>query len=369
MRFPSFVGPSYVNRSVNVDAERTINLYPEVVDGGATGKNRVILRGTPGLQAFASLTTGPVRCLWAMDGRAFAVGPSTFYEVFAGGTVVSRGAVEPDGRPATISSSGTESYQLLVTSGGQGYIYDLKRDTLTRIADRDFPRPVVSGLFLDSYFIGLKGQSRQFCWSTQLDGLGWNGADVAETQVSADNLLAMASSHRELWLFGSYVTHVWVLSADTSSQNVFVPVSGVFIEHGCLAPYSIVNMDNTLYWLGQDKDGSGQVWRANGYTPERVSTHAVEYHLKKQGQLDAAVGWSYAEEGHSFYLLYVPQSETTFCFDAATGLWHERSWWNNKTMGLEPHRGRCHCSAFGKHLVGDRETGTIYDMSLAYYTD
>ena len=369
MRWPGFIGPSYVHRSVNVDAERTINLYPEIVDGGAMGKNRVVLRGTPGLQRFAQLPNGPVRCLWAMDGRCFAAGPSQFYEVFAGGTVTSRGTIQTDGRPVTVSSSGTQGYQLLVTSGGQGYIFDLKKNTLTRISDRDFPRPVVSALFLDSFFVALKGQSRQFYFSEQLDGSKWNGADVAETQVSADNLRAMASSHRELWLFGSYVTHVWVLSGDLSSQNVFVPISGVFIEHGCLAPYSIVNLDNTLYWLGQDKDGAGQVWRANGYTPERVSTHAVEYHLKKQGNLEDCVGWSYSEEGHSFLCLYVPGGETTFCYDAATGLWHERGIWDEQVMDWTPHAGRCHCSAFGKHLVGDRQTGMIYEMSLSLLAD
>jgi hypothetical protein len=368
MRFPGFLGPSGINRSLNVDAERTINFYPELVDGGATGKpSRYHLHGTPGLRPFVGLPAGPVRGLFSQDGRMWAVGATRLYEVFANQTGVELGVVAVDANPATLSSNGTAGHQLFVTSGGFGYVYDLISGAFARITDPEFPYPCSMGLYLDTYFVALKAKSRQFYISDNLDGTTWSGLAVAETSSSTDDLLAMAGSHRELWLAGSHVTHVWYNSGAASFP--FQPVSGAHIEHGILAPFSMVKLDNTLFWLGQDETGIGIVWRANGYTPERISSHAMEYALGQVGRLDDAIGWAYQEEGHTFYLLYVPSAETTWCYDIATGLWHERALWDPDALVWTPHPGRCHCFAFGKHLVGDRATGTIYEMSLSLLAD
>jgi hypothetical protein len=49
--------------------------------------------------------------------------------------------------------------------------------------------------------------------------------------------------------------------------------------------------------------------------------------------------------------------------------WAERGIWDSARLRWTPHIGRCHCFAFGKHLVGARNTGTIYEMSQNFYTD
>ncbi len=69
MKF-NFVGPTYVSESVNVDAQRTVNLYPEFVESG-TGKAKVVLYGTPGLGLFTTLAQSPIRGMFATDTRLF----------------------------------------------------------------------------------------------------------------------------------------------------------------------------------------------------------------------------------------------------------------------------------------------------------
>jgi hypothetical protein len=365
MQFPGFIGASSTNRSLNANAERTVNFYPEIVDGAA--EKKVVLHGTPGVSPFVGLPAGPVRALFYRDGRCFAVGASRLYEVFANRTGVELGIVATDANPATIASNGTAGHQLLITSGGHGYTFDLISGVFGEIADPEFPFPVSMGLYFDTYFVVLKALSRQFWISDNLDGLTWNGLDVAEVSSHTDNLLAIALSHEQLWCFGSHATSVWYNSGAASFP--IQPYSGAVIDHGILAPYSVVSLDNTLYWLGQDATGVGMVWRANGYTPERASTHAVEYALGKVPRLDDAIGWAYQEEGHTFYVLYVPSAPTTWCLDLATAQWHERALWDTNRLCWTPHVGRCHCYAFGKHLVGDRATGTIYEMSLNILDD
>jgi hypothetical protein len=365
---------------MNVDAERCINLYPEVSDGG-TPKVKTWLVGTPGLKGFinyAGNQGGPVRALWQMNGRAFAVVGSGFFEIFPWGAGKRWGTMAVDSNPASICSNGTAGNQIFVVSAGHGYIFRIDTNSFAEITDPNFPAPCAMGTFVDGYFVGLRAQSRQFRISNLEDGTTWTGLDVAETSTAADDLRAMISSHRELWLFGEQSAHVWYNAGGTSSYYQgesfpFAPISGVYIEHGILAPWSVVNLDNTLFWLGSNKLGNGVVWRANGYTPQRVSNHGVEYFLGQYKRLDRAIAYAYQEEGHSFYVLYVPEDgiteTTTWVYDVSTGMWHERATWDEDQLIWRPHEGRCHCYAFGRHLIGSRTSGQIYHQSLEYYDE
>ena len=67
------------------------------------------------------------------------------------------------------------------------------------------------------------------------------------------------------------------------------------------------------------------VFRASGYTPERVSSFAIEFRLSQYQNLQDLILWSYQENGHSFMVIYppnpgdVPEGPVSFTFDASTG--------------------------------------------------
>ena len=366
MRLSGFVGPSNPSRSRNASVERTINLYPEMVDGGS-GPGQALLRGRPAVTPYCCLPAGPLRALWSLDGRAFAVGGSRFYEILGNRTAVLRGAVAVDGNPATISSNGTAGYQMLVTSGGTGYRYGLRTNTLAPVTDPDAPSPMRMAAFMDGYFVGLQGGSRQFKISSLEDGATWDGLDVGEVSFSADNIVAMATLQRQLWFFGSKATNIWYNSG--ASSFAFQPLGGALIEHGAFAPWSVQNLDNTLYFVGADANGRGQVWRMNGYTPMRISSHALEFQLSRSLRLADAIGLAMQFEGHTWYLLYVPDLPTTWLFDVATNTWVEWGVWDPDLMDYRPFPARCHCFFNGEHLVGDWSTGAIYSLSLDVHED
>jgi hypothetical protein len=56
-------------------------------------------------------------------------------------------------------------------------------------------------------------------------------------------------------------------------------------------------------------------------------------------------------------------------FDVAEGLWHERAIWDATACVWTPHVAVCHCFAWGLHLVGDRQSETVYTLALDYYDD
>lgn len=366
---PQVIGPSGTVYSRNADAERTINWYVEPPDGGALGKNpQGMLVPRPGLTPFCTLTAGPVRGMWAMDGRMFAVGGNFLEEVFASGHSTVRGDVGLlDDNPVTFASSGTQSNQLAISSSGQLYVYDLAANTFTHVTSINFMQPVQTIVFFDSTFITLRQGTRQIYYSALLDATAWDPSQVIEVSLFADNLVQMAVSHETIWLFGSQHALPYT---DTGDQDIpYQPISETVMENGVWAPWSVAQLDNTLFWLQGNANGNRQVMRLDGYQPKRISSFSLETFLNRAESTDAAIGWCYEEAGHAFYQLYVPNMETTWVYDVATNLWCERSHWSVKYRQHRPHRGRNHVVGFGYHLVGDRSSGTIYRQSLDLTTD
>jgi hypothetical protein len=226
---------------------------------------------------------------------------------------------------------------------------------------------VAQVVFLNSRFIVRVLNTNLFHYSALLDGLDWNGLDFFRTSITADNKPSMIANHSNLWLFGTQRTEVWQNVGNVNTP--FEPIPGAVIEHGIRAPWSAQRLDNTILWVGGDERGSNIVFRANGYTPERVSTNAVERYLDDLPSISSAVGFTYQQEGHAFYLLYVPNAETTLCYDVSTNLWHERAVWDVRLLRWFPMWARTHMFAFNRHLVGDYHSATIYSLELDYYLD
>ncbi len=370
---PGVVGPSGTVYSVNADAERTINWFVEQPDGGASGKNpQGMLVPRPGLTPFATLGAGPVRGIFYQDGRCFAVGGAFLYEVYASGNVSLIGDVGGlDPHPVTFASSGTQSNQLALASSGGLYVLDLTTFaptyTFTHVTGINFMQPVQTVVFFDSDFIALRGGTRQFYYSALEDALTWDPLQVEEVSLFSDNLQAMAVSHETLWLFGSKHSLPYI---DTGDADIpYQPVSETVVEWGVSAPYSLASMDNTLFALTGNQNGQDQVMRINGYNFQRVSSFSSEIFFNRAEGMNQSIGWCYTEAGHSFYQVYAPDMRTSWVFDAATGVWCERSQWNPKLRRHFPHVGRCHAFAFGNHLVGDRQSATIYRQGLDLTTD
>lgn len=369
--WPGFCGSSATDRSRNVNAERTVNLFVKAPPG--TPRATPVLKATPCVKPFVVLGDGPVRALFYQDGRCFAVSGTSFYEVFGSRNATLRGTATRDGRPATISSNGTGGNQLFVTSGGVGYIYNLLTDTIAPVTTN--AEPVQMGGFSDGYFFALKRDSNEFYISGLYDGTAWDVLDVYQVSQVSDKIVALVESHRDLWALGSKSTTVWANQGDADTP--YQPIPGVKIELGCAAPFSARNLDNTLYWVGGSAEGARVVYKAEGYTPVRVSDDAVEYALALLPRIEDAIAWTYEEEGHRFYCLYTPAApprdsggwHTTWCYDVATGQWHERALWDSALARWVPHYGRCHAYAFGRHLIGDRASGVVYEYSLNYTVD
>lgn len=365
MRFPQFLGGSNVAAAISASAERSVNVFGEVLGMGPTA--RLVMYRTPGLGLQVALPDSPNRGSFAINGRCFKVAGGSFFELMSPTSAVLRGTFPTGTSPVSLADN---SVQICMVADGLGYIFNLASNTFTQITGQNgFPLYAHTVTSIDTYFIVL-GTGNQFAVSAPLDGTTWSGLSFGSSQ-EPDNAVAVAQSHLYLWIFGGNST---VIFQDAGvSTTPFQRVPGSQIEQGCGAAFSVATLDNTLFWLGDDSRGPAIVYRADGFLPTRISTHAVEWAIQQYPRRDDAVAYAYQESGHVFYVLTFPSANNgagaTWAYDVATGLWHERGYWNLATGTYSAHRGRFHCFAFGMHLVSDYTSGNVYQMAGTLATD
>lgn len=370
MRFKGFIGPSYQTPVIQVDAQRAMNLYPEFISGDGGGSEESVLVRTPGLLLYNNqMGAGEGRGLFAVNGRCFAVVGIRFYEfILSGGTPPQvqwyRGDLWQTTGPVRMQSNGVQI--LILESNLNACLFDLRTNVLTRFNYVGFNWNPTGLAVVDTYFIAASFASNQFQISAPLNGASWTAIDFGSTQ-EADNIVALEELHGYLWIFGS--NSIVVFQDTGNSSFPFQRVPGSKIEMGLAAAFSVVKLDNSVFWLGTSSRGPAVVYRADGFLPSRISTHALEAAMQGYSRVDDATAYSYEENGHLFYRLDFPTGNATWVYDVATKAWHERGWWNTSTGAYQIHPGRFHAWAFGKHLVMDAATGIVYDQSLKYYDD
>lgn len=365
MRFVGFIGPSYTAQSVNVDAQRCVNLYPELDDLG-TGKEREVasLVSTPGLTLLLTLPTSPIRGVYqASTGTVYAVAGSVLYSISSVWAYTVLGSLNTSTGNVNMVDNG---FQVIVVDGTYGYSFQISGSSFGQITDPNFLGST-HVTFQDGYFIFNKPNS-QVVYVSPLNAITpFNSLAFSTINGAPDNMVGLISAQQSLYLFGSQHTEVYYDSGDTPMP--FTRIQGAMVGVGCIAPYSIIQLQGQVYWVGCDANGQGIVYRMEGYQPQRVSTPAIERIIRSIGTTNAAGirAWSYQQGGHLFYCLNLPTTGSTWVFDAQSNLWHERTYLGS--FGFERHRIDCACVGYGQNIGGDYANGNIYMLDQNGFTD
>ena len=371
MEFGGFVGPAYESRSRYQDAQRSINLYPEI-DPTPGAKATMALMPTPGMREFldvptlASVTARPVRLLYTPPSRpalgVVVVGNKLLTMTPSGAsyTLSSPTTLTSNVGPMTAADNGTT---IVVSDGTAAWTIDIATAAVAQITDPAFfgGRPT----FLDGYLLFNKPGTPQF-YATGLRALTFDALDFATKEAWSDDIVTPWSEHRELWLLGEQTSEVWYNTGNTDFP--FERNSGAFMQHGCAAPYSVSRLGETFAFLATDERGACQVVIANGYNLQKISTTALDYAFSTYEAVNDAIAFTYRASGHEFYQLTFPTANVTWVYDLTTNMWHQRASLDN-LGNLDRHRANCSMHYQGRVLIGDYENGKIYEYDDEMYTD
>jgi hypothetical protein len=364
-----FVTGANEHRLAIAGSEACRNWIPERRPDGS-----LIYIQRPGLAVLElEANTGAWRAGFEQNGRAFCVLGGTLWEITSAGTKIKRSLTDElgnDGLPASMAGNGDQGDQLCIVSNTHGFIFTLSTNTLTAITDAQFPANARQVVYLNGHFIITAKDAQTFGLSAQYDGTSYDANDIGEESKTTDYIQTalVDEDTGELWLIGKRLTEVWRY---TGTAGFPLDPVDTIIPIGSAATFGWTMLGGRPYGLGQSKDGDRVFVRFTGYSYERISTHAIEQAIQAytEDQIAACRAFALEMGGHRFVLFTFVDADATFVYDEATGLWANWDHWDADTLTSHAFHGVGHLFAFGKHIVGSHDDGTIYDLSFAYADD
>ncbi len=356
-----FASQSYHRNDYGLPPEECVNLIPEPGAAAGTGEPFALIPREGRVQ-FAD--TGESECQGGFQrdgvagGKLITVHNTKVYATDKFGVSTLIGATDFPLGPVRFAAD--RNTIVMIPPSGNPFRTD--GTIVAAIDDEDLPTPVTDATALDQRIIYAVKDDDQFYWSEVLSAQNVVGLSFATAERRSDPLVGCIAAHDALYLFGTETGEVWQGTGGVSDE-AFEPVPGAAIERGCAARDTIITADNTVFFLGDN----GIFYRiGSGYTPERVSTFSVEEAASSEiekGNAENIRCWTYTRGGHEQIGLRMP-TEGTFVLDVSSG-----RWWEFRQFEQTASQQIFAVRAFNRILVGDENSGKIWELSPTTFTD
>lgn len=348
----NLIGGFYADDTRPWSVQDTVNWLPVMAEQGGT-LTPAKLATPPGLFPWQKIGTGPIRGMHDCEGQRFIVSGRTLYRITNAGVGIPLGTVPGVGRVSISHNQFKGGNQVLVCNGapGGGYVYDTRAQTFERIADPGFPGSLQTA-YIDSYLLGVEPFGRFWFHSNLADATDYNTLDRYEAEAAPDRIVGLAVSQLEVIVFGERTVEFYGNAG--GATGTFQSKRAV-IDRGCASRHAICNLDNSVFWLGDD----GIVYRLEDYAARRVSTVPLERALASLRWSDA-FAFTWEDRGHKVYYLTFPDGQT-WGFDVVSGLWHRR-----ESYGLNRWRLNDMVRWGNAWYGGDMQDGRIWQLDWEY---
>lgn len=348
----NLIGGFYADDTRPWSVQDTVNWLPVMAEQAGT-LTPAKLATPPGLRPYQQIGIGPIRGMHDCEGQRFVVSGRTLYRITNAGVGIPLGTVPGVGRVSISHNQFKGGNQVLVCNGapGGGYVYDTRAQTFERIADPGFPGSLQTA-YIDSYLLGVEPFGRFWFHSNLADATDYNTLDRYEAEAAPDRIVGLAVSQFEVIVFGERTAEFYGNAG--GATGTFQSKRAV-IDRGCASRHTICNLDNSVFWLGDD----GIVYRLEGYAARRVSTVPLERAIAGNRWADA-FAFTWEDGGHKVYYLTFPDGQT-WGYDVVSGLWHRR-----ESYGLNRWRLNDVVRWGNAWYGGDMQDGRIWRLDWDY---
>ena len=365
-----FIGGENKSKSITVSTQETVNLVHGVKAQGA--KSQVILESAPGLIEVASLGNGAIRTRKMINSKIR--GTRDLYGVF-GSKLMARtdtgGSVEIGTLSTTtgqVDICAGRNY-LLIVDGTAGYTYD--GTTFQAITDLDFPTNATHSIYQDGFFIVNQPDTDNWYLSAKEDPTSWNALEFEASAVSPDEVLALASTESLVWTIGGETSQAYYNNNTNVGGFPYSISLSATQEVGILAPYSIAESDQGIFFLGTTPEGGRFIYHIYGQSGQVISGEEQDEFLATITDPSTAYGFIYHQAGKSFYVLQLGANTGVDAKTSNTLVWNMKvkQWERRQLQDGTAWRGGGHGVLGNKNYVGSRLAATLYEMDLDTYED
>jgi hypothetical protein len=237
--------------------------------------------------------------------------------------------------------------------------------TVTLTFTTSYPGTTVSGaVFVDGYYV--VGTPEGLLYNSNVeDPTTWQAINYVGVVSDADPLVAIGRTINYIVTFGSH--HIeFFYDAGTSPGSPFLPYQNAVIQFGIAAEDSLVQMDNTLIWMGTSHQKGYQVMAMSGQSPQIISNQYIERIINNCNP-DYAYAFSIKTSGHSLYVLTLRDLGYTLVYDFAQNGW---TYWSSMENNQETYfLGQFYTKYNTLDLLQHVNTGVIYQFDSNTYED
>lgn len=341
-------------RSPGESAGRLLNSYSEAL--GPNGQSPAVYRRVPGLTAFAAGADAICRGMIEINGLVWAVVGRKMVTIDSNGTVTTIGDVAGIKKVFLVRNNKKPiPDKVMVTENGAFVFTDT---TITAYPDADLPVPC-GVTFQDGYFIFPIADGRVF--ASELNDTAINSLTNTTAESKPDGLVAAIAFNNQLLLFGAYSLEFWV---DAANETPKFPYSRSTAKARGLASTTAIagHQDGfggtALIWVADHN----RVVRLNGYEPQDISPPDLDRLIEAVADKTALEAMVYVAGGAPRWVL--SSLTWTWEFNLNTEKWNER-----ESLGFSRWRGTQSVWAFGKWLIGDAYTSSVWVIDDKNYQE
>lgn len=303
---------------------------------------------------FATIGNFPIIGLAWFNSKVLAIDENRdIWELDSDGTVTQKtgtALLEGSNRPVFANDGAL----LAIAGGGAPKTWDGSADTISMAGN---PADCTHINYLDGYWINhlLDDQEFRIAGPTTATRLIWNTTDFFQAEGLPDNVVSQMVLLREFYGFGAESTEIYFNYGDTVTPFK----RSFFIDKGVIAPYSVIDADNTLWWLDSDRRFVKMVNR----TPTLIST-PLDREIR--GFSTVSDCWAARIDIGGFYLIVwtFPTEERTFVYDYKSNYWGEWDGYFEGNVTRMKIHSHVFAKSWNKHLIGDPTTGVVRELTF-----
>lgn len=283
--------------------------------------------------------------------------------------------------PSGVTATGTAQISggivtsISITNPGSGYI---TAPTITIAAPgsgttatatcelNSFPASdlVPGTAYLDGYIFVMTSDGK--IWNSEPeDPTKWYSLNYVTAEAESDKGVAITKHYNYVIAFGQWSTEFFYDAANPVGSPL-LPNSTMRLEIGCANGDSVVQLQETVVWVGVGKNTGRAVFMLDGTRPVQMSDTSVE-RILDASSLTNVRAYSLKVAGHYFYILNLIDDDLTLVLDIKNKEWSIwTSFLNNQETILD---GSYFTSLNNVSYTLDISDGKVYNISESNYTD
>jgi hypothetical protein len=320
-----------------------------LLDTSSVANINIVLKGS----GYVTAPTVTIGQSWVAS-TALTLGTQIFYSGYLY-TVTAAGTTGTSG-PSHTSGSQTNGTTTLAFAGIAAS---------ATCALNYFPDTLVPGVaYLDTYVVVMTPEGRLYN-SNSADPTAWNALNYISSNSQPDTATGVTSHLNYVVAFNQWSTQFFYDSG-ASTGSPLLSNSSANLEIGCANGNSIAKFEQTVAWVGQSNTAGKGVYLLNGIAPVKISNQYIDKYLDTDTCANCS-GFGIKFNGHSWYVLTLPDSDITLVYDIDEKIW---TFWSSVVANEEIYFVGDFATSLGGHTyMQDSVAGELYKLDHNYFTD